>query len=172
MITCEAIILNVKPQFEKDLLVELLTEEVGRIRLFARFSQSNKPRFGGLLQTFNCVTVQLNPKRSGYHLMNVASNQSFYVMKQDYSKLRIAYQVIGVIRAVSQLNMVNQSLFDIVKDTFMKLNSNHVRPDILLQFYKYVLVNEGIMSNEIQGSEQVYKRMLESYAGVTFQSCI
>ena len=56
----DAIVMSVKPYLDKDLMVELFTLDYGRIRAFAKYAQSKKPRFGGLLTTFTHVKVLLN----------------------------------------------------------------------------------------------------------------
>ena len=67
MISSLALVINTKPILEKDTLVELFTLEYGRIRAFAKYSQSKKPRFGGQLNTFNLC---LNHVKSCYSVFD------------------------------------------------------------------------------------------------------
>ena len=162
----EAIILNVKPFLEKDLIVEMFTKQAGRVRVFAKYAQSSKPRFGGLLNTFNWVSVILIERKGSFTIRQIQSIDPFNKMKNKYSHLSIGYRIIEVVRSTTQMRLENEQLFDLTVTAFGDLNQGHLESDYLKRFYYLLLKNEGIIDEEMNLTEKDYEKMIESYTGI------
>ena len=86
MTLTSAIVLHASPSFEHDLLVELLTKDHGRIRCFAKYAQTKKPRFGGQLNTLNLIKVNVNERGKWFYIGSVSVLDGFSKIKQSYQK--------------------------------------------------------------------------------------
>ncbi|MEK9727653.1 MAG: DNA repair protein RecO [Candidatus Margulisiibacteriota bacterium] len=161
-----AIIFNTRPILEKDILVEMFTKDLGRIHAFAKFAQSNKPRFGGLLNTFNCVKVGVLERNGSFTLRHIQRVDTFQYLKKNYTALSTAYNMLDIVRAVTQLNIENEGLFTILNDALSHINSVKNQTDVLQIFYYAILKNEGLVTSAMNLNEMDYKKMIESYSGI------
>ncbi|MGA0242079.1 MAG: DNA repair protein RecO [Candidatus Marinamargulisbacteria bacterium] len=172
MIQSEAIVLSVNPVFERDLLVELFTKDRGRIRTFAKYAQSKKPRFGALLTTFNWLTVHLIQGRTAYTLRHAQNIQSFNQLKTNYSKVALAYNMVSIIQTMTPLNMENPGLFELMTTALDQLNGPASTHDLMPWFCFSLLKNEGVVSEDMNLNEVDYKKMIESYTGMKLRTLL
>lgn len=171
MIQTDAIVFNTSALFERDLIVELFTQSCGRIRAFAKYAQSNKPRYGGGLTTFTLIHLGLIQRRTSYTIAQVQAIQAFPIIKATYERLAAAYNIISVAQAISPLDMENTSLFAIIKHTLAQLNDDEDVPSLMNGFYRAVLKNEGVLK-QANLSDEAYRTMIESYTGVSLRRAL
>lgn len=164
----DAIVFHVRPLFEKDLLIELFTSEFGRIKVFAKYAQSKKPRFGGQLNTLNLIQTMLIKKGTAVYLGQTKVSNHFSKLKKTYNKMNVAYQFLHVIRAVTQINQENKELFHALVQylTVLNHNSDENLNGFKLDFYKHVLQIEGLMTNSMKLNEHDIIKMIESYTNI------
>ena len=162
----DAIVMSVKPYLDKDLMVELFTLDYGRIRAFAKYAQSKKPRFGGLLTTFTHVKVLLNKGRSSFTIREMAYNDRFLSLTSDYERLKVGYLMLASVRMLTQINNENPQLFQLLLVAFNKLNSSASIAGQLQEWFYLVLKSEGLISEPMNLNEKDYRKMLESYTGI------
>lgn len=168
MNTTDAIVLHASPLFEKDLLIELFTREFGRIKVFAKYAQSKKPRFGGQLNTLNLIQTMLIKKRSAFYLGQTKVVNCFPELKKKYSKMNLAYQFLHVIRAVTQLGQENMELFEALVQ-YLSILDQEIQVELnvfKLDFYKQVLHIEGVMTHSAKFNEHDIIKMIESYTNI------
>ena len=171
MISSLSLVINTKPILEKDTLVELFTFEFGRIRAFAKYSQSKKPRFGGQLNTFNLCNIRFNRRGDSFTISQVNVVSSFDEIKKQYEKINVAYQFLYIIKTITQINHENKEMFMILIDYLKELNQNKVQDlhQLKLQFYKKVLQAEGVLDANVKLNEKELLKMLESYTNIKFR---
>ena len=172
MIATEAIIFSVRPILEKDILVEAFTAKFGLIRLFAKYAQSNKPRFGGRLTTFNHLSLDLIGRSNSFTLKSAMTINSFNQLKQQFNRLAVGYKMIEVIKSVSQHGIENEPLFTLLVKALETLDQSIDPTDHLKEFYYAVLKCEGIISDGMILNEIDYKKMIESYTGIQLNSSL
>ena len=164
----DAIVLQAKPILEKDVLVELFTRELGRVRVFAKYAQSKKPRFGGQLNALNVLNVRLIKKGTAFYLGQTTVSNTFSEIKKDYNKIKVAYQFLHVIRSVTQMDQENKELFDALLHYLecMDQNNSLVLNEHKLAFYQHVLEIEGLMGESVKLNEHEVIKMIESYTNI------
>ena len=169
-----AIVMHTKPILEKDLLVELFTEEYGRLRVFAKYAQSKKPRFGGQLNTLNLLKVSLLKRGSAFHLGQISISSCFDGIKKSYGKMHVAYQFLHVIRSVTQMNHENREVFMALMHYLEAMDT--IDPSELnehkTQFYRQVLQIEGVMSDSSKFNENDVIKMIESYTSIQLKDVL
>tara|TARA_A100001015_G_C15016620_1_gene725842 strand:- start:1736 stop:2260 length:525 start_codon:yes stop_codon:yes gene_type:complete len=171
MISSLALVINTKPILEKDTLVELFTLEYGRIRAFAKYSQSKKPRFGGQLNTFNLCNIQFNRRGDSFTISQINVVSSFEGIKKQYEKINVAYQFLYIIKTMTQINHENKEMFMILLDYLKELNENNAQDlhQFKLKFYETVLQAEGVLATSVKLNEKELQKMLESYTNIKFR---
>ncbi len=65
MISARALLLRATPYRDSDLVVDLLTPEHGRVATLARGARRSRRRFGGVLDYFNLLQIELTRGRGG-----------------------------------------------------------------------------------------------------------
>ncbi len=166
--------MHAKPILERDILVELFTEELGRVRAFAKYAQSKKPRFGGQLNTLNLLKATLIERGSAFHLGAVEIQESFDGMKKSYRKMHVAYQFLHIIRSITQMNHENKAVFTALNH-YLKAMDTIGLSDLMthkVQFYRQVLQIEGVLLDTAKFNEKDAIKMIESYASIQLKDVL
>ena len=169
-----AIIMHTKPILEKDLLVEVFTEEYGRLRVFAKYAQSKKPRFGGQLNTLNLLKMSLIKRGTAFHLGQTSIQSGFSGIKKSYEKMHVAYQFLHVIRSVTQMNHENKEVFTALMhylDAMDTIDQSELNAH-KYQFYRQVLQIEGVMTESSKFNEKDVIKMIESYTSIQLKDVL
>jgi DNA repair protein RecO (recombination protein O) len=166
MISTPALVLHTYPILEKDMVVELFTKDVGRIRAFVKYAQSKKPRFGGLLNTMNYVLVELIKKKDTYYIRQIRLETEFVNLKKSYKKMALGYHFIRLIQSLTQYNQENDGLFNVMIQSFKELDLDSISDLSALKKYVYhkILELEGIMpKHKVTLSEKDYVNLIQEY---------
>tara|TARA_A100001015_G_scaffold248306_1_gene285651 strand:+ start:6618 stop:7142 length:525 start_codon:yes stop_codon:yes gene_type:complete len=172
MTPIKTLVLNSKPMLEKDSLVELFTETHGRIRAFAKYSQSKKPRFGGQLNTLNLCDVLFRQHGERFYIGQVSVIKTYNQIKKSYDKIQIAYDFLHVIRAMTQMNFENNELFFALLEQLDALNDADRKSltNIKLLFFKKTLEIEGVLMEHAKLNENDLIKMIESYTNMKLRN--
>ena len=172
MTAIKTLVLNSKPMLEKDSLVELFTETHGRIRAFAKYSQSKKPRFGGQLNTLNLCHVMFRQHRDRFYIGQVSVIKTYNQIKKSYDKIKIAYEFLHVVRAMTQINFENNELFYLLLTQLDALNESDSKSlaNIKLLFFKKTLEIEGVLKEHAKLNENELLKMIESYTNMKLRN--
>jgi DNA repair protein RecO (recombination protein O) len=84
--TTAALVLRRTPYRDADLLVTLFTESLGQVSTLARSARKSQRRFGGSLEPFHTLRVELD-ETAGAELMTLASAQIEIARANLYGKL-------------------------------------------------------------------------------------
>jgi DNA repair protein RecO (recombination protein O) len=84
--TTSALVLRRTPYREADLVVTLFTESLGQVSAFARSARKSQRRFGGSLEPFHTLRVELD-ETAGAELMTLASAQIEVARANLYGQL-------------------------------------------------------------------------------------
>jgi DNA repair protein RecO len=175
MISTNALVLHTYPILEKDMVVELFTKEVGRIRAFVKYAQSKKPRFGGLLNTMNHVLVDLVKKKETYYVRHVRLIMDFHQIKTSYKKVALAYHFIQLLQSITQFNQENRTLFNVMVQSFKALADSTLAEleGLKKKVYHTILELEGVLpKHKEQYTEKDYVKLIEEYTNNTIKECI
>lgn len=82
--TCEALLIKKTPLGESDTTAVFFTKEFGKIRAVAKNAASSRKRFGGRLQPFSHLRIELSTTRSGKKIVQSAETlKSFENVAKD-----------------------------------------------------------------------------------------
>jgi DNA repair protein RecO (recombination protein O) len=108
---CEAILLGVADYGESDRLVTLFTLEQGKLRGLARGAKRSIRRFGGILEPFARLTVQVAVKSGLSRLLGADAVTIFPRIREDLQKIGYAGYACEAVDLFLPEGMPNSRLF-------------------------------------------------------------
>ena len=106
-----ALILRVRPYGESDLLVDLLTEQIGRTSVLARGALKTKKRYMGTLEPGTLVKVDYLHKSGLSTLGPCDVLSSVWKARQSLDLLANLYYVLEILRLATPLEEQDLTLF-------------------------------------------------------------
>lgn len=87
--SCEGIILRTFSHGENNLILKVLTPDLGKISLYARHAKNSKHRFAANPETFDYGTFLMTPSRGGgmYNLSSFRPTKIYRNLRVDFNKL-------------------------------------------------------------------------------------
>lgn len=114
MATSRAVLLSRTPFRESDLVVQLFAEEFGRISALARGARRSQKRFGGTLEPFHGLRVELSLPQRG-ELFGLTSSQlerPRLGLSEDLARMRAAGEALRWIRTAATEHGADKPLFE------------------------------------------------------------
>lgn len=121
--TAEAIILQVKPYGEADLIVDFFSAQWGRMRGIAKGAQKSKKRFVHCLEPLNWVRLNLFEKQNN-SLVRIDQGElihPFPGIRKDYLKWGQAAFFCEMIKELFAVGDTNLSVFELVRESLKVL---------------------------------------------------
>lgn len=129
--TTEGIILKRTPFGEANILVHVLTQDLGLIMASARSARLYVSKLRPALQEYAHVSVSCIKGKGGWKITNVVSKGSFYFESPKYAH-RVMSQVTTVLMKMIQGETPHKEVFEIVKGGFTFLKN--VKEDLVSDF--------------------------------------
>ena len=127
----EAIVLRKKNLLNKDVLVSLFTQDLGRLTVFAKGVRKITSRRSPHLQTGNLINVLISHKNDYYYLQESQLISGFSELKKDENKVGQLYLFLFVLdrllperqKETKVYNLTKNFLIDLTKLPKTKKNS-------------------------------------------------
>ncbi|MCY4379481.1 MAG: DNA repair protein RecO, partial [Candidatus Dadabacteria bacterium] len=98
METCEALILRKSSYGEADLLVTLFSRELGKFRALAKNAKKSQKRFGGRLDFFNRLTIEVTLNKGRFNLVgDVTLKESYREITESVDSFVAATRVLELL---------------------------------------------------------------------------
>ena len=110
-IHCAALILRATVFKEHDLLLDILTEAQGRVKVVARGALKSKKRYQGCLEPGSLVRVDYLPKSQLPTLGSCDLLSSVWYSRQQLETLAALYYVLEILRVSTAYAEMDQALF-------------------------------------------------------------
>ncbi len=135
--TTDGIILKRTPFGEANILVHVLTHDLGLIMCSARSARLYVSKLRPALQEYAHVSISCIKGKGGWKITNVVSKGSFYYDYPEYSH-KVISQVTFVLMQMIQGETPQKELFDIVRNGFEFLKQ--VPKDFIMEFETLVVL--------------------------------
>lgn len=144
----DALIVAVHPSGESTLVVDLLTQDAGRIACVARGARRSKHRFAGGLDVLMRVDVDEDPPRKGelHELKEAVVRQDFQGLRRDPMALGRAAYIAELAAALTPRNQESAQTFELVLEALRLLSSSTCGPALLRWVEAHLLMMTGEMS--------------------------
>lgn len=139
--TC-GIILNSRPIGELDRMVEIFSEEHGRIQGIAKGARSFKNRFGGSLEPFTYCRLNLFKKRNGalYRIESADIIESFQKIRSDLTLLLHSSCMVDTLRKLIPFEDPSKAAFSLLYKSIGRMTAGEPS-DKVLSYYQIRLLH-------------------------------
>jgi len=136
METYEALILKKSSYGEADLLVTLFSRELGKFRALAKNAKKSQKRFGGRLDFFNRLTVDITLNKRRFNLIgDVTLRKSHREITESVDSFVVATRVLELLDFLLPEQEPAGELFDLATDTLELLLEKREPYSIFLIFF-------------------------------------
>ena len=141
-----AVVLRTVDYGERDRVVTLLSRERGKLSAFARGARSSQRRFGGALELFNLLSVELI-ERGGdlWALESATVERAFGAVRGDLARIACGSYAVELARELVRDAEPHESLFDAVVAYLERIDAAAARPWDLRGFELDALRAAGLM---------------------------
>ena len=135
METFEALILRKSSYGEADLLVTLFSREFGKFRALAKNAKKSQKRFGGRLDFFNRLAIDVTLNRRRFNLIgDVTLKQSYREITESVDSFVTGTRVLKLMDFLTPEQEPASELFDLATDTLEFLSKKREPHSIFLVF--------------------------------------
>jgi len=143
--TCRAVVLRKVVYGEADLVLTLLSRDLGKLSALARGARSSRRRFGAALELFTVSSVELRAHRGElWTLSSAETAHSFPTIARDMGALAHASYGTELVRELSAPEQPEPAVFDLLVDLFRALDTRGARADVLRAFELALLADVGL----------------------------
>lgn len=128
----EGFVLKKKTLLEKDLLVTLFTQEMGKITVIAKGARSITSRRAAHLQTGNLITAQLSEFNERFYVQSSELISGFMQLRTEH-KLNTLYLYLYIIDKLFPEKVQELKLYNVTKRFFIELSKDEQKPAHILQ---------------------------------------
>lgn len=142
---CEALIIKKSVYKESDYLTTLFTKKHGKVKALARNAKKSQKRFGGRLEPFLVLNVDISFNKNRFNVLNYVTLISSYsnIMSSIESFL-FANFVLEHLDIFAYEGQSNEELFNETIRTFEQMDQGHNLLPTLLNFQLNLLEVSGI----------------------------
>ncbi len=135
METCEALVLRKSSYGEADLLVTLFSRELGKLRALAKNAKKSQKRFGGRLDFFNRLAVEVTLNKGRFNLIgDVTLKESYREITESVDSFVAANRVLELLDFLTPEQEPAGELFDLVTETLGLLSGKREPHSVFLVF--------------------------------------
>ena len=135
METFEALILRKSSYREADLLVTLFSREYGKFRALAKNAKKSQKRFGGRLDFFNRLVIDVTLNRRRFNLIgDVTLKQSYREITESVDSFVTGTRVLELMDFLTPEQEPASELFDLATNTLELLSKRREPHSIFLVF--------------------------------------
>lgn len=137
----EAIVLKKKDLLNKDILISLFTEDLGRLTVFAKGVKKITSRRSPHLQTGNLINILVSHKNNNYYLQESELLSGFSELKKDEKKVNSLYSFLFVLerllpeqqKETKTYNLTKNFLIDLSKSLKASVTTHKYLTSIMMQ---------------------------------------
>lgn len=146
LIKTSGIILTSRPMGEWDRIVEMLSEDFGRIEGVAKGARSFKNRFGGSLEPFTYCRLELFKKRNSalYRIESADIIESFHKIRDDLPLLLYASCIIDALRKLIPFEEPSKAIFTLLCKSLERIMAGDPADKILFYYQIRLLHISGV----------------------------
>ncbi|NIP29248.1 MAG: DNA repair protein RecO [Candidatus Dadabacteria bacterium] len=141
---CEALVLKKSNYGEADIIVTFYTRELGKVKGLARQAKKSRKRFGGRLELFNHLNIDITLNDNKFNILNeVNIKRSYSGIMRNLETFLISSFIIEHLDILTIENEPNDQLFDYATEAFGYMEKNENILSNLLKFQLKALKTSG-----------------------------
>lgn len=128
----EGFVLKKKVLLQKDILVTLFTDEMGKVTVIAKGARSITSRRAAHLQTGNLIKAQLSDIHDRMYVQSSELLSGFMQLRTE-SKLNTLYLYLYIIDKLLPEKLEEHTIYNATKRFFIALSKDEEKPAVILQ---------------------------------------
>lgn len=149
----EALILKKKSLLNKDVLISLFTQDLGKLTVFAKGVKKITSRRSPHLQTGNLVNVLLNHRNDHYYLQESQLISGFSELKKNEKKVNNLYSFLFVLERLLPERQKETKTYNLTKNFLIDL-SKSTKPDLItVKYLTDIMMQLGYLDQKVSYPE-------------------
>lgn len=145
----EAIILKKKDLLNRDILIRLFTEDLGRLTVFAKGVKKITSRRSPHLQTGNLINVLLSLRNDHYYLQETRLISGFSELKEDENKVKQLYSFLFVLERLLPEQQKEAKIYNLTKKFLIELSNSPGSRTITVKYLTVIMKLLGYLDKEV-----------------------
>jgi len=149
----EAVVLKKIHLLNKDVLISLFTEELGRLTVFAKGIKKITSRRSPHLQTGNLVSVLVSHRNDHYFLQESEMISGFSELKKDEKKVAQLYSFLFVLDRLLPEQQKETKIYNLTKNFLIDLTKSSGSKQIIIDYLTQAMKLMGYLDKEVSQAE-------------------
>lgn len=146
----EAVVLKKRDLLNKDVLISLFTEDLGRLTVFAKGVKKITSRRSPHLQTGNLVNVLISRKNDHYYLQESQLISGFSELKKEEKKVSQLYSFLFVLDRLLPEQQKEIKIYNLTKNFFIDLTKSRT---VILSYLNETMKLMGYLDKKVSQTE-------------------
>lgn len=150
IIKTEALVLKKRELLEKDILLTLFTQELGKVTITAKGVRKITSRRASHIETLNLIKVLLYRKTERLYLQGTELISAFSAIKKDARKVNDVYKFLFILDRILPEQQPEPAVYAIAKQFLISVSRADIFSEIhLAEYMKEVLRALGFGTNAV-----------------------
>ena len=151
----EAVVLKKKSLLNRDVLISLFTQELGRLAVFAKGVKKITSRRSPHLQTGNLINVFLSHRNEHFYLQESQLISGFSELKEDENKIKQLYSFLFVLERLLPEQQKEAKIYNLTKNFFIDLSKSVKKEKIILKYLTQVMKSLGYLDKDVRQAKLI-----------------
>jgi len=149
----EAIILKKKDLLNKDVLISVFSQDLGRLTLFAKGIKKITSRRSPHLQTGNLVNILVSHKNERYYLQESELLSGFSELKKNEKKVGNLYLFLFVLERLLPEQQKETKAYNLTKNFLIDLSKSTKPNSIAVKYLSDIMMQLGYLDKKVNFPE-------------------
>ncbi len=149
----EAIVLKKKDLLNKDVLISLFSQDLGRLTVFAKGIKKITSRRSPHLQTGNLINIIINHKNDRFYLQESLLISGFSEIKKDENKVKRLYSFLFVLDRLLPELQKEVKVYNLTKNFLIDLSKSSNTELIMVRYLNDTMIRLGYLDKNVSQIE-------------------
>jgi len=149
----EAVVLRKKGLLNKDVLISLFTQDLGRLMIFAKGIKKITSRRSPHLQTGNLINILVSHKNDHYYLQESQLISGFSKLKKDENKVEQLYSFLFVLDRLLPEQQKETKIYNLTKNFLIDLSKSFESETIIIRYLTKAMKLMGYLDKKVSSPE-------------------
>ena len=149
----EAVVLKKKDLLNKDVLISLFTQDLGRLTVFAKGVKKITSRRSPHLQTGNLINILLRHRNDHYYLQESEIISGFSELKKESGKVEQLYSFLFVLDRILPEQQKETKIYNLTKNFLIDLSKPLRSKTIIIKYLTDAMRSMGYLDKEVSRAE-------------------
>jgi DNA repair protein RecO (recombination protein O) len=152
-IKTEAVVLKKKDLLNKDVLISLFTQDLGRLTVFAKGVKKITSRRSPHLQTGNLISIFISNKNDHYYLQESQLISGFSELKKVDNNVKQLYSFLFVLDRMLPEQQKETKIYNLTKNFLIDLSKSPKSGSIIIEYLTKAIRLMGYLDRKINQTE-------------------